>query len=276
MQPDDHDDDRVYRLAQPTRGRSAVLVEVPHAGLDVPDDVRPQIVADAHAIARDADLFVDRLYVGAPDAGAGLLVAKLSRYVVDLNRAEDDVDLDAVIDHPDPRRAQPRGVVWRLTTDGRPALKRPLRFAELRQRLDRFYRPYHAALVRELERRRREHGHAILVAGHSMPSVGRALHSDAGVRRADIVPGTRSRTSAAGRVIDLVEAHFRAAGLTVRHDDPYMGGWTTQQYGRPDAGIHVVQIEVNRALYMDESTLTYRDADASRLGALLDDLIAKL
>lgn len=265
-----------FDLREATTGDSAVLVEVPHAGLGVPNDVRAFLAVEEIALARDADLFVDRLYAGAPAAGAALLVAHLSRYVVDLNRSEDDVDLETVADHPQPRRNQPRGVVWRLTTDGRAALTRPLRLVELRQRLERYYRPYHATLLRELDRRRRRHGYAILVAGHSMPSVGRALHSDAGIRRADIVPGTRGRTSATGRVIDLVEAHFRAAGLSVRHDDPYTGGWTTQRYGRPLDGCHVVQIEINRALYMDEATLTYRDADASALALLLDDLVRKL
>lgn len=265
-----------FELVAPERGPTPVVVEVPHAGLAVPGDVAPLLVADAHAIARDADLFVDRLYAGAPAAGATLLAAGLSRYVVDLNRAEDDFDADAVAEARGSRRVQPRGVVWRLTTDGRPALARTLRPEELRARLDRYYRPYHDTLRRALEARRRAHGHAILVAGHSMPSVGRALHSDAGIRRADIVPGTRGRTSAGARVIDLVDAYFRAAGLTVRHDDPYTGGFTTAHYGRPALGVHVVQIEVNRALYMDEATLTWREPDGRALARLLDGLVAKL
>jgi N-formylglutamate amidohydrolase len=92
-----------------------------------------------------------------------------------------------------------------------------------------------------------------------MPSVGRAAHGDAdAVRavRADVVPGTRGRTSAAAPFIDHVDAHARAAGLTVAHDDPYQGGYTTQHYGRPDLQIHVVQVELARRLYMDEPTLS--------------------
>jgi N-formylglutamate amidohydrolase len=173
---------------------------------------------------------------------------------VDLNRAPDDVDAATVPDHPRPRASQPRGVVWRIGTDGRSVLKRPLTYEQLHERLATFHAPYHEALRAELARLRDELGFAILVAAHSMPSVGRAAHRDHGSGRADVVPGSRGRTSADPRVIELVDAHFRGAGLTVRHDDPYRGGFTTGHYGRPHEGWHAVQIELNRALYVHEET----------------------
>lgn len=265
-----------FELTVPERGETPVLVEVPHAGLAVPDLVREQIIASRWAILRDADPYVDELYAEAPQAGATLLAAKVSRYVVDLNRSPDDVDGETCPDHPTPRAMQPRGVVWRMTTDGRPALRRPLRHAELEMRLEAFHRPYHDALRQQLQRIRERWGYAILVAGHSMPSIGRSGHSDSGVRRADIVPGTRGRSTADRRVIDLVDAHFRAAGLTVRHDDPYRGGWSTGHYGRPEEGWHAVQIEVNRALYMDESTGEPRPEPMQRVRELLRVLVEKL
>ena len=253
-----------------------MLVEVPHAGLAVPELVRQQVVASDWAILRDADPYVDQLYGGAPTEGATLLCAKVSRYVVDLNRAPDDVDAETVPDHPSPRAMQPRGVVWRMTTDGRPALREPLTYSELERRLETFHRPYHAALREQLERLRERFGFAIMVAGHSMPSIGRSGHSDSGVRRADIVPGTRGRTTADARLIDLADSHFRAAGLTVRHDDPYRGGWSTGHYGRPAECWHAIQIEVNRALYMNETTGGTLAEPMARMRTLLRELLAKL
>lgn len=265
-----------FEVTSPAAGARPLLVEVPHAGLLVPEDVRDQLSAPEDALRRDADIFVDDLYGNAPALGATLLVAKHSRYVVDLNRASDDLDAATVSDHPTAAGAQPRGVVWRSTTDGRPILTHPLTYRELLTRLERHYAPYHQALRQSLDDLRKRFGHVILLAGHSMPSCGRSMHSDAGARRADIVPGTCGRTSADRRVIDLVDAHFREAGLSVRHDDPYKGGFTTSHYGRPSQGCHAIQIELNRALYLDEQTCTIKQRDFQRLRESLDQLLVKL
>jgi N-formylglutamate deformylase len=266
---------QVFDLTPAARA-TPVIVEVPHAGLALPEQVRGEFAAPHDCITRDADIYVDKLYEHTPRRGATLLTAKVSRYVVDLNRAPDDVDPLTVPDHPSPKGVQPRGVVWRMTTDGRPALKKPLTYQSLLARLEQFHTPYHDALRAELSRTRARHGFAILVAGHSMPSVGRTGHADPGVRRADVVPGTRGRTTADPRVIEVVDAHFRSAGLSVRHDDPYKGGWTTGYYGRPAEGWHAIQIELNRALYVDEETGEPKRGDFERVQALLEQLVEKL
>lgn len=232
-----------------------VVVEVPHAGLSVCAPALAYLAAPARAIGRDADLYVDELYADAPARGATLLTAHASRYIVDLNRSEADVDAEAIEGVSASARAT-RGIVWRLTSDGARVLERPIPAAELERRLVTYYRPYHAALAQVLLRKRERFGFAILLAGHSMPSSGRAGHGDPRAVRADVVPGTRGRTSAAARFIDAVDAHARAGGYSVAHDDPYQGGFTTQHYGRPDLGVHVVQVELARRLYMDETTLT--------------------
>jgi len=266
-----------YQLNLPPSSPVPVLVEVPHAGTTVPEAVSDELVAPEDALLRDADIYVDELYANAPSLGAALLCARVSRFVVDLNRAQDDFDSSTVSDHVNNvMGAQPRGVVWRATTDGRPLLRRPLSLNALRSRLATYYVPYHDALKKTLEALRAQFGFAVLVAGHSMPSLGRSLHVDTGIRRADVVPGTRGRTSADARVIDLVDAHFRAAGLSVRHDDPYKGGYSTTHYGRPDRQQHAIQIELNRALYVDETTFARRTGDFERLQGLLDELIVKL
>jgi N-formylglutamate deformylase len=272
----------VLEFRAPEKGRTPVIVEVPHAGLNIPAALRADILADENALGRDADLHVDALYASAPEAGAALLTARLSRYVVDLNRAPDDIDLDT----KEPRTAaagssrpagpgQPRGVVWRVTTEGRPVLRRPLDRAALQQRLDAYHAPYHDVLRGELERTRARFGYAVLVAGHSMPSSVRRGARDV-ERRADVVPGSLGGTSADRRVIDLVDAHFRSAGLSVRHDDPYRGGFTTAHYGRPADGWHAIQIELNRALYMDEATLIPKTGDFAKLQTLLTELVRRL
>jgi N-formylglutamate deformylase len=265
-----------FDLTTPAGPATPVLVEVPHASMEVPAEVAAELSVPRDALLRDADIHVDKLYARAPQLGATLLCARVSRYVVDLNRAVQDIDAATVSDHPAPRIGQPRGVVWRATTDGRPVLTRPLAYAELTARLQRFYMPYHEALQSSLERLRARFGFAVLLAAHSMPSQGRSLHVDAGLFRADVVPGTQGRTTAAPEVIDLVDAHFRAAGLSVRHDDPYKGGFSTVHYGRPRERWHAIQVELNRALYVDEDTGVLRDADFARLQSLLDALVEKL
>jgi N-formylglutamate amidohydrolase len=231
-----------------------LVVEIPHAGLHVPAPLSPTLLAPVRALARDADLYVDELYGEATLEGATMLAANVSRYVIDLNRAEDDVDGETVDGAPfGPVR--PRGLVWRVTTENERCLGRPLSRRELVERLDEVHRPYHRALRALVERKKARFGVAVILAAHSMPSVGRSAHGDAGTPRADVVPGTQGRTSAHGKLIDAVDAHARRAGLSVQHDEPYRGGFTTQHYGRPRDGVHVVQVELARRLYMDEGTL---------------------
>jgi len=244
-----------FELVEPTTGEAPVVVEVPHAGLFLPAEVLSNLIAPARAIARDADLFVDELYEDAPAEGATLLVAHTSRYVVDLNRAEDDVDAGVVAFDPRPARPHARGLLWRTTTDDEPALVRPLTRDEYQFRLQAVHRPYHETLRAVLDRKIARFGYVILLCAHSMPSVGRAGHADAGVPRADVVPGSRGRTSAHRRVIEAVEAVGIAHGRTVEHDRPYRGGFSTSHYGRPAQKCHAIQVELARRLYLDEATL---------------------
>jgi len=245
--------DPQFEVIEPKGGETPVVVEVPHAGLSLDAETLSFTVAPARSIARDADLHVDALFEDAPVEGATLLYARASRYLVDLNRGEQDIDHDAV--DGGGRAPWPRGLIWRLTTDGEPILARRLPRAELERRLDLVYRPYHRVLEQLLARKRARFGFAILLCAHSMPSQPRRGHENTGVARADIVPGTRGRTTASAAVIDMVDRHARSCGYTVRHDDPYRGGFSTGHYGTPASGIHAIQVEISRRLYMDESTL---------------------
>jgi N-formylglutamate amidohydrolase len=263
-----------YSVVEPTVEETPLVVEIPHAGLYVDGPALATLAAPARSIGRDADLYVDEIYADAPARGATLITASVSRYLVDLNRSEQDVDPETVEGAPVGSRAT-RGIVWRLTSDGGRVLERPLVRAELERRLDAYYRPYHRALARAIEHKRSKFGFAIVLAAHSMPSVGRAGHGDPQAMRADVVPGTRGRTSAAAAFIDAVDAHARAAKLSVSHDDPYQGGFTTQFYGKPERGVHVVQLELARRLYMDEAALA-RGPGWTRMRAWCADLVTLL
>ena len=263
-------------LTPPQHSPTPVLVEVPHSGLQVPAEVEQEIDTTPSAVLRDSDIYVDKLYQRAPEQGATLLVSQVSRYVVDLNRGPEEVDSAAVPRHPKARHIPARGVVWRARTDGTPLLRAPLTERQFDRRIEQFYAPYHQALRDEAARLHREHGHLVILAAHSMPSTGRRVLGGRHVRRADIVPGTRGRSTADGRIIDLVDRHFRDAGLSVKHDDPYRGGWTTSRYGAPKRGQHAVQIELNRALYVDEQTSEIKRADFEQLQRVLDGLVGKL
>jgi N-formylglutamate amidohydrolase len=242
MQRESRQDDEIFSLIEPRGAETPLVVEVPHAGVGVPRAFIGDLIAPVRSLGRDADLHVDALYQDAPDFGATLLVAKVSRYVVDLNRAETDWDKDGA--------RMPRGLVWHATTDGNPCLARPLTRADVDARLDLVHRPYHAQLKKLLDAKRAKFGLAVLLAAHSMPSTGRG-----GIVRADVVPGTQGRTTASARFIDEVEAHANRAGFEVRHDEPYKGGYSTRTYGQPIDAVHAVQVEIARRLYMDENTL---------------------
>ncbi len=263
-----------FSVIDPTVEETPVIVEVPHAGLWLDGPSLATLAAPARSIGRDADLWVDELYADAPSRGATMIVSHLSRYVVDLNRSERDVDAESVEGAPMNARAT-RGIIWRLSSEGARVLDAPLSRRELERRLDAYYRPYHRAIAGQIERKRARFGYAIVIAAHSMPSTGRVAHGDPNARRADVVPGTRGRTSAARSFVDAVDAHARGAGFSVAHDDPYQGGFTTQNYGRPAEAAHVVQVELARRLYMDEVTLEKSGGFAS-VRSFCADLVTKV
>jgi len=253
-----------------------IVVEVPHAGVFVPEALRPELLLDSDGVQRDADLYVDRLYRGATALGATLVFTEVSRFVVDLNRDPDDVDALSVPSHPSPRAEAPRGLIWRVTTDGTQALAAPLSLDAWRGRVEAYHTPYHRALEDALAAVRARFGRVVLLSGHSMPSVGKATHADPGKRRADVVPGDLEGQACAAAVTAACVQHFTDAGLTVAPNDPYKGGGTTRRHGQPGSGVHALQVELNRDLYMDEATFVIKPEPFARLEALCLGLVDKL
>ncbi|MBW2456504.1 MAG: N-formylglutamate amidohydrolase [Deltaproteobacteria bacterium] len=243
-----------FEIVRPPSGDSPIVVEVPHAGMGLD--------------AQSADWISPRL-------GATLIVAQVSRMVVDLNRAADDYD--GVTVRGGPERNQPRGVVWRLTSDGHAVQKDRLPQAELERRLDAYHRPYHEAVRHELDAKRDRFGFAVMLCAHSMPTP-RALPRRGATPDppTDLVPGTRGGSSAGYEWIELVDRCGRDQGYSVKHDDPYRGGFSTAHYGRPDEHFHVLQLEIARRLYMDEGTLAPDPTGFERVAALADLLVARL
>ncbi len=250
---------------------SPLVLSVPHAGVGTADLGGP--LTPSLDVRCDADLFVDELY--GRHAPSVFVRARLSRFICDLNRHPDDVSPRAVPAHPAPRNADGRGFLWEVTTTGAPALSRPLALAEWQERQS-IHEAYHATLSTALERARSRFGFAILLDGHSMPSIGRTGHSDTGRTRAAIVPGDRKGTSCAQALSTLVGDHFRAEGLSVAFNEPYQGGYITTHHGNPAAGIHAIQIEMRRDLYMDEVRYTQRGTEFDRLADVLGKLVRRL
>lgn len=241
----------LFSVVEPRGKPAPVVVEVPHAGLYVDAQTLATLRAPAQAIGRDADLLVDELYQDAPEVGATMLISKASRYVCDLNRSEADIDARAAVSGV--ATSAPHGLIWHTTTDNQPVLSAPLSPAEVERRLNILYRPYHQALKAQIENKLARFGHCVLLCAHSMPSTARGGSSE--VARADIVPGSRGGTTAHRRIIEIPEALARQRHWTVSHDEPYRGGFTTAHYGQPEKGVHAVQVEIARRMYMDESAL---------------------
>ena len=229
----------------------------PHSGDVYPADMRTAAGLDRASLRSAEDALVDRLIAPATKLGASLILARMGRAWVDLNRAPDDLD-PALIEGLDGRLASPRaaagyGVIPRLSGDGRPLYDRRLAADEAADRIARVHAPYHAALDGLMQAAHARHGLAFLVDWHSMPA--RATQGAGGARGPDVVLGDRHGSSCTAELTRRLRRAFEALGWRVALNQPYSGGWTTQRWGRPAEGFHAVQIELNRALYLDETTL---------------------
>lgn len=233
----------------------AMLVSSPHSGRDYQTGFAGQTHLDVAILRRSEDAYVDRIIRDVPDFGIPTIMANFPRVFVDVNRAPGELDpamySDRVrlsVDRDSRRTASGLGVIPRISADGRQLYGRRLKFAEAERRLDSCYWPYHNRLRAMIDETRDRFGAALLLDVHSMP------HQSS--RGADIVIGDRFGRSSGAAICDIVEHQFRAQGFVTVRNTPYAGGFTTESYGRPESGVHVVQIEVNRSLYLDEGRVS--------------------
>jgi N-formylglutamate amidohydrolase len=245
-----------FRTVAPARPTRFVFAS-PHSGDWYPADMGAADSLSAASLRSAEDALVDRLIAPGADLGAALLLGGVGRAYIDLNRDPGDLD-PALIDGLDSQPTSPRaqagyGVAPRLAGDGRPLYDRRLPLAEVEGRIARAHAPYHGALAELMEAARDRHGEAVLVDWHSMPA--RATQGAGGARGPDVVLGDRHGAACAADWTRRLRRSFEALGWRVALNRPYSGGWTTQAWGRPEAGFHAIQIELNRSLYLDEATL---------------------
>lgn len=242
-----------------------LVVASPHSGSIYPADFLASSRLDAMALRRSEDCFVDEIYARVPDLGAPLIRALFPRAFLDVNREPFELDprmfedaLPGWVVSRSPRITAGLGTIARVVATGCEIYRGKLRFEEALRRVGRLYRPYHEALADLVRQTRARFGYCILLDAHSMPSmVGRA-GDDLGGSGVDFVIGDCHGASCAPELPDLVDEVLSGLGYGVVRNDPYPGGFTTRHYGRPATGVHAIQIEVNRALYMDEQTYARR------------------
>jgi N-formylglutamate amidohydrolase len=276
-----------FSIRRPDADLIAPLVFAsPHSGRLYPKDMMAASALDAASIRRSEDALVDGLIDSATSYGASVIAAAYARAYIDVNREPYELDASMFEDElPDfargrsARVAAGLGSIARIVAEGQEIYARKLTFAEAAQRIEAVHRPYHAALEQLLSEAKAKFGLALLVDWHSMPqAAARTLAQSgdfAGLGTCDLVLGDRFGAACAPRITALVEAEFEAMGYRVARNAPYAGGYTTEFYGRPQAGVHALQVEINRCLYLDEATLEPHEGYA-RLQKDLERVFAAL
>lgn len=268
-----------YTLTMPARRTTPVVFSSPHSGRDYSRAFRRAAVLGQRALRSSEDAFIDLLFADAPLFGAPLLAAVAPRAYLDLNRGPDELDPALVrgvkTAQQNPRIASGLGVIPRVVSGGREIYRGKLKREEAERRLETWWHPYHDRLKMLLTESHSMFGQAILIDCHSMPNEAIRTLCRAEKVRPEIVLGDRHGTAADAEIVDRIEAAFVAAGLKVARNKPFAGAYIAQHYGLPTRGRHVVQIEIDRALYMNEAALRPNNNFAP-LKKLLNGIIAQI
>jgi N-formylglutamate amidohydrolase len=258
---------------------SAVVFASPHSGRDYSADFLRASVLDERLLRSSEDAFVDMFLRAAPDAGSPVLLGAVPRAYVDYNRAATELDPALIADLPrgstNARVLSGLGVIPRVVAGGRAIYSGKLSRAEAELRLSRFWHPYHAQLAALLHRQRARFGRAILFDLHSMPHDAITTSGGLAGRVPEIVLGDRFGAAAHPDISARVAEIFSHAGLRVARNAPFAGAYIVQRYGMPSTGQHVIQIEIDRALYMNERDIT-PNANFTAFQALMDNVIRSL
>ncbi|HKR19482.1 MAG TPA: N-formylglutamate amidohydrolase [Stellaceae bacterium] len=259
-----------------------LVLASPHSGADYPVDFLAASRLDALTLRRSEDSFVDEIFGAGPTLGAPLLRARFPRAYVDVNREPFELDptmfedlLPNFVNSQSPRVRVGLGTIARVVASGEEIYARKLKFSEAAQRIETLYRPYHRTLKQLLDATQERYGFAILLDCHSMPSAGGDRDRRDRSARADMVLGDCHGTSCHPVITETAHHVLNAKGYTTALNTPYAGGFTTAHYGRPAAGAHCLQIEINRALYMDERAFE-RKPFLAQLGEDMRDLTEAL
>ena len=245
-----------FEIVEPAESTAPVVFNSPHSGRVYPRAFLSAARLDLALLRRSEDSFVDELILGVVAKGIPVMRAHFPRCYVDVNREPYELDprmfegrLPSFANTRSMRVAGGLGTVARVVGDAQEIYDQRIPVDEALRRIDGLYKPYHRALRRLVTRVHRDFGTAILVDCHSMPSTAGTKDER---HRADIVLGDRYGTSCVGIISETIETTLRGLGYAVSRNKPYAGGFITEHYGNPAVGLHAIQLELNRALYMDE------------------------
>lgn len=243
------------------------FISIPHSGENVAEETPWLNHLAPRVLMCDIDRYVDRLYQTVIEkTKITSIVAEWHRYVVDLNRFPDDIDEDSVIGAPHIKGTHPKGLHWSVTTKGDTLITEPMSMEKHELLVKKYYQPFHSGvgkIYQDFERRKFKN--IFQLDAHSMPSVGAPLHRDPGQERAEIVVSDCQGKSCMGEYTELVMAAYKKAGFEVAHNWPYLGGRITERYGQPEKGHHAIQVELNRRLYMDETSKELKESEAEKV-----------
>jgi len=248
-----------YTLHRPTGPRLPLIFDSPHSGRHYPASFHYQ--APLLALRQTEDAYVDHLLAGAPAQGVTLLLAEIPRVYLDLNREPDDIDAELLAEpwpgalNPSEKTRRGLGLIRRYALPGIAVYAEKLSVADVRSRIETIHAPYHRCLQEELSDLHRDFGFAWHIDWHSMKSVGNAMTEDDGVRRADFVLGDLDGRSCDPVLTTLAAETLTGFGYQVALNRPYKGAALVRRCGRPQEGFHSLQIEINRALYLDEAAV---------------------
>lgn len=268
-----------FEIRRPVAQTAPFVFNSPHSGRHYPAAFLAASRLDPLAIRRSEDAFVDELFADVVEHGVPLVAANFPRAYLDVNREPYELDPKLIADDlpsyansRTPRVVGGLGTVARVVGDAVEIYSGRIPLTSALDRIERLYKPYHAALRRVLAETHVTFGAAILIDCHSMPTT---IRTAAGRPRGDFILGDRDGKSCAPELTDLVETVLIRQGYTVVRNKPYAGGFITEHYGRPAKGLHALQIEINRGLYLDEIRIEKRPAFA-RLKAAMGELAARL
>jgi len=251
-----------FEIRAPQGWTVPAIFNSPHSGRAYPAEFLRQSRLSPQALRKSEDCYIDELFAGCLAHGAPLLLAHVPRSYIDLNREPYELDprmfageLPGYVNTASPRVAGGLGTIPRVVAEGEDIYRARLPVAEALSRIERIYRPYHRTLTALVEEVFAKNGSVLLVDCHSMPSTAANQISPARVPQVDIVLGDRFGASCSEEVTGYLEELLRAQGLSVLRNKPYAGGFITHSQGAPRAGRHALQIEINRALYIDETKL---------------------
>jgi N-formylglutamate deformylase len=268
-------------------GRTPLVLDSPHSGTDYPPDFG--YVCEFAALRRAEDTHVEKLYSFVPALGVAWVEAHFPRSYLDANRNVTEIDLSMLSGAwPDDLGEQDsavqsklrlgKGLIWRMTDDGLPLYSRQLSVAEVQARIANCWQPYHAAVGSAIDAAHARHGYSIHINCHSMPAISSSHATDfPGLVHADFVIGNRDNTTSSESLVLFIQEQLVQHGYSVAINHPYKGVELVRRYGKPEQQRHSVQLEINRKLYMDESTLAMHagfDALKGHLQSLVKQLLA--